>query len=229
MKMPRLNIFFISFIILFFFFSQVSMAGVIVGGTRVIYDGSKREASLSVKNPEKKTPYLIQSWVEKDNHQGGGKTPFVITPPLFRLDSGQENLLRIIHAGGNLPDDRESVFWLNVKSIPASEKTDANQLQISVRTRIKLFYRPASLKNKTAAEAYKALIFTKTGSNLQVHNPTPYYISFYSLKINGKEIKDAPMIAPGETQNYPVNANGNATWQAINDFGGITSPASAVF
>lgn len=209
--------------------SQSSLAGVIVGGTRVIYDGSKREASLSVKNPEKTAPYLIQSWIEKEPQQGAGKAPFVITPPLFRLDAGQENLLRIIRKSDNLPEDRESVFWLNIKSIPSSEKSDKNQLQITVRTRIKLFYRPASLKDKKAEEAYKALVLNRTNNTLQIKNPTPFYVSFYSLKINGKEIEEAPMIAPGATQHFQITGPGNVTWQAINDFGGITPPASATF
>ncbi|MGJ0481630.1 fimbrial biogenesis chaperone [Pantoea agglomerans] len=228
MTMSRSNYLFLFFLFFLFLFSQVSIAGVVVGGTRVVYDGSKREASLSVKNPEKKVPYLIQSWIEKDNPQDAGKAPFIITPPLFRLDAGQENLLRIMRVGGNLPDNRESVFWLNVKSIPSTEKSDQNQLQITVRTRIKLFYRPASLKGEKAEEAYKSLVVKKVGDSVQINNPTPFYISFYSLKINSKEI-DAPMIAPGETQNYPVSGAGKATWQAINDFGGITSSASATF
>lgn len=218
------------FLITLLIISQSSLAGVIVGGTRVIYDGSKREVSLSVKNPEKTAPYLIQSWIEKETQPGTGKAPFVITPPLFRLDAGQENLLRIIRTGeDHLPEDRETVFWLNIKSIPSSEKSDKNQLQITVRTRIKLFYRPASLKDKKAEEAYKSLVLNRTNNILQIKNPTPFYISFYSLKIDGKEIKEAPMIAPGATQHYQVNGSGNATWQAINDFGGITPPASATF
>lgn len=35
-------------------------AGVNIGGTRVIYDGGKKEAALSVSNPDN-VPYLIQS------------------------------------------------------------------------------------------------------------------------------------------------------------------------
>jgi len=41
---------------------SVANAGVIIGGTRVVYDGNKKEASIDVNNPDK-TPYLIQSWV----------------------------------------------------------------------------------------------------------------------------------------------------------------------
>lgn len=38
-------------------------AGVIVGGTRLIYDGGKKESALNINNPDA-VPYLIQSWVD---------------------------------------------------------------------------------------------------------------------------------------------------------------------
>lgn len=68
----------------------------------------------------------------------------MVTPPLFRLGAGQENNLRILRTGGNLPEDRESLYWMNIKSIPSTtEKQDnVNTLQIAVKTRIKLIYRP---------------------------------------------------------------------------------------
>lgn len=71
---------------------QQCLAGVIVGGTRVVYNSEKREASISVKNPEKSIPYLIQSWVESENGSTAMKAPFIITPPLFRLDAEQEKI-----------------------------------------------------------------------------------------------------------------------------------------
>lgn len=40
-----------------------AQAGVVIGGTRVIFDGNKKEASISVNNPDN-IPYLIQSWIE---------------------------------------------------------------------------------------------------------------------------------------------------------------------
>lgn len=206
-----------------------AFAGVVVGGTRVVYDASKREASISIKNPEKTTPYLIQSWVESDNSSEVKKAPFVVTPPLFRLDAGQENLIRIISTNGQLPEDKESVFWLNVKSIPSSEKNDKNQLQITVRTRIKIFYRPESIKNQKSSEAYKLLTFSKSGNGLVVHNPTPFYISFYSLKVNGKEIKNVGMVSPRSTLPIPANNGNTVAYQTINDFGGITKEIIANF
>lgn len=105
---------------LLFTFGMQAQAGIVVGGTRLIYDGGKKESSIGVSNPDK-IPYLIQSWV--DLQEGDtSKTPFIITPPLFRLDGGQDNILRVVRAGGNLPTDRESLYWMNIKSIPSAEK-----------------------------------------------------------------------------------------------------------
>lgn len=147
-----------------------AQAGVIVGGTRVIYDGAKKEMSLSVENPDK-IEYLIQSWVE--NIEGNNsKAPFVITPPLFRLDSGQKNILRIVGTG-NLPADHESLFWLNIKSIPSVEKRD-NTLQLAIKTRIKLIYRPEALKGVSPEEVTDKLVWKKQGNKLLVNNPTAY-------------------------------------------------------
>ncbi|UJD79348.1 molecular chaperone [Serratia rubidaea] len=208
--------------------TPAAWAGVVVGGTRVVYDSNKREASISVRNPEKTAPYLIQSWVENAQTSDTRKTPFIITPPLFRLDPGQENVLRIVRTGGQLPDDKESLFWLNIKSIPASEKTDKNQLQTSVKTRIKLMYRPAGLRGN-AAEAYKALTFTRQGNQLRVSNPTPYYIAFYSVKVGSQEIKEAGTVEPMNTRSWtlPAGAGNAVSWQAINDYGGITPAEQA--
>ncbi|WP_416347498.1 molecular chaperone [Acerihabitans sp. TG2] len=205
----------------------VADAGVVVGATRVVYDAGKKEASISVSNPDRSRPFLIQSWI--DNPQEGDTTrvPFIITPPLFRLDTEQENVLRIVRAGGHLPEDRESVFWLNIKSIPATDKNATNQLLISVNTRIKLFYRPKNLAGN-ATLAYQTLTFSRQGGELIARNPSPFYISFASLRVGGQEIKHPGMIAPLGTLRWPLptGARGNVSWRAINDFGGTSAPAS---
>ncbi|WPU21035.1 molecular chaperone [Cedecea neteri] len=204
-------------------------AGVIIGGTRVVYDGARKETSISVRNPDKTAPYLMQSWVENASESDTSKPPFIVTPPLFRLDAGKENMLRIVRTGGNLPTDRESIYWLNIKSIPASDKTDENQLLISVKARLKLIYRPEGLKGD-ANEAWKTLNFTRQGGKLQVTNPTPYYISFQMIKVGAQEveIKDSATLSPMGSLSWtlPAGATGKISWKAINDYGGITEEAS---
>ncbi|ELN4154709.1 fimbrial biogenesis chaperone [Citrobacter braakii] len=196
-----------------------AQAGIIVGGTRIIYKGDKKETSISVKNPDK-TSYLIQSWSDT-GEKNGDKTQFMITPPLFRLAPEQENTLRIIRAGGNLPEDRESLYWMNIKSIPATEKNDsANTLQIAVKTRIKLIYRPQSLTEQPEKFTDK-LTWQRSGNSVTVTNPTPYYMNFSSVKVGGSTVKDASYVAPMSRATFtlPAGASGDISWVIINDFG----------
>jgi P pilus assembly chaperone PapD len=214
----------IKFIIFLISFACITpaQASVTLGGTRLIYEASKREAAISVTNGPQAVPHLIQSWVEVDE-SATEKAPFIVTPPLFRLDAGRENTLRVVFTGESaLPDNRESVYWLNVKSIPAVEKSDQNRLLIAVKSRIKLFYRPGALNTEAAADAWKKLTFSHAGGQLTITNPTPYYVSLYSLKAGSQNVKNPPMVAP--LSNVSVaSQGGTVTWQAINDFGGITA------
>lgn len=196
-------------------------AGVVIGGTRVIYDGTKKESSLSVNNPES-VAYLIQSWIDSPNRNGADKVPFIITPPLFRLDQGQHNVMRIVRAG-HLAEDKESMYWLNVKSIPSSEKKD-NTLQIAVKTRIKLIYRPEKLKNHVAEEFADKLAWKIEGGELKVTNPTAYYMNFNDITVAGKKLSDVTYVAPGQSSSFALPTGvtgGKLTFVIINDFGGI--------
>lgn len=211
--------------------------GIAVGATRVVYNEADNGAVVRVINTST-IPFLIQTWVESYKGYGAEKTAelpkgtFITTPPLYRQDKG-ENSVRIVRARGDFPRDRESVFWLNVKSIAASEKPspDTNYVQFAFNTRIKLFYRPAGLPGKPS-EAYKTLTFSRQGNTLTATNPTVYNVTVNSLKVGGVTIEDADqrMVPPKGTQSWtlPEKAQGNAvTYVSLNDFGGLT-PALTV-
>ena len=132
-----------------FCIGQALAGGIVLQRTRVIYDASRKEAALPVANKGAETPYLLQSWV--DNIDGKSRAPFIITPPLFRLEAGDDSSLRIIKTADNLPENKESLFYINVRAIPAKKKSDdvnANELTLVFKTRIKMFYRPAHLKGR---------------------------------------------------------------------------------
>ncbi|MDF3577248.1 fimbria/pilus periplasmic chaperone, partial [Enterobacter hormaechei] len=170
-------------------------AGVIIGGTRVIFDGAKKEASINITNPDN-VPYLIQSWIDVQDEQSG-KAPFIITPPLYRLDGGQKNLERIVMAG-SLPQGQESLFWLNIKAIPSASK-QMNSLQIAVKTRIKLIYRPEALRASTPEEQANKLTWRRAGNTLLVNNPTPYVINFNEITLGNKKLDDVTYVMPSGT------------------------------
>ncbi|MCK6903993.1 molecular chaperone [Enterobacter roggenkampii] len=193
-------------------------AGVIIGGTRVIFDGGKKEASISINNADS-VPYLIQSWVDMPEGNAN-KAPFIVTPPLYRLDGGQQNIERIL-LSGSLPQDKESLFWLNIKAIPSASKQE-NSLQIAVKTRIKLIYRPSGLKGTTPEEQANKLTWSRSGNKLMVTNPTQYVINFNEISVGDKKLDEVSWVAPGATAVFslPAGANGNhITFKVINDYG----------
>ena len=203
--------------------STSAISGVEIGGTRLIYNGTGHQAAISVSNPDN-TPYLIQSWVSKNENSDDGDSHFVTTPPLFKLNPYAQNSVRVMLAGNAVPQDRESVYWLNIKSIPSSSAEAKNELLIAVKSKMKLFYRPAGLKGDPSL-AYQQLTFSAAGGKLSVHNPTPYSVSLYDVKVNGKELAKPPMVLPFQTLSLPQTtvASGEVSWRAINDFGGITA------
>lgn len=202
--------------------------GIAVGATRVVYNADSREAALSVINHSGAQYFLIQAWV--DDSAGNKKVPFTITPPLFRLNANKENMLRIIKTGEGLPKDRESVYWVNVKAIPPAPEGDGqNTLQLAVKTRIKMFYRPSGLSG-SAAESPKKLQWHQKGNDLVVTNPTAYSVSFNNLSVDGAEIKDANLVLPQGEAHYKLASGhaGKVVYRCINDFGGLTERIESV-
>nr|WP_282187108.1 fimbrial chaperone [Citrobacter freundii] len=210
----------------FSFYSSVSFSGIVVGGTRVIFPGNAPDATISIYNKESKLPYLIQSWVDPFDKNDKSKPPFTTIPPVSRLEAGQEKILRIIKTEGNLPTDRESVFWFNVKNIPPStNKKEGSSLEIAIKTRIKLFWRPASI-TITPEKAVAKVSWQRQGNKLMVNNPTPIHINVMSVIVDGKDIT-LNMIKPFETiaLDIPEGAAGRSlVWQFINDYGAISDP-----
>ncbi|WP_368541106.1 molecular chaperone [Enterobacter soli] len=193
-------------------------AGVIIGGTRIVFDGNKKEAAININNPDA-SPYLIQSWIETVNG-GAEKAPFIITPPLYRLDKDQQNVERIVMAGA-LPQDRESLFWLNIKAIPAAS-TKQNTLQIAVKTRIKLIYRPAAMKGHMPEEQAEKLTWRRVGNRLQVTNPTDFVMNFNAISVAGKALADVSYVLPHASTFFDCLAaapTGDVTFSIINDYG----------
>lgn len=119
------------------FVTTEAFASISLSATRVIFDGSRKEANITVRNGGQNV--LVQSWIDSDLAENTS-LPFAITPPLARVAANQQQLLRILYEGGGMPIDKESVVWLNVQEIPQASASDANILQLAVRQRVKVFF-----------------------------------------------------------------------------------------
>ena len=75
----------------------------------------------------------------------------MVLPPLQRINGGQKGIARVTKTSGinALPQDRESLFYLNVREIPP-KPDKPNVLQLAMQSRIKLFYRPAAIVPENA-------------------------------------------------------------------------------
>ncbi|NJB23997.1 fimbria/pilus periplasmic chaperone [Escherichia coli] len=209
-------------------FSCWGHAAVTPDRSRVIFDGGEKSVSVTLSNNSDKHPYLAQSWLENAQKEKV-TSPLVVLPPLLRIEPKSDGQVKILGmpALSHLPQDRESLFYFNVREIPP--KSDKpNTLQIALQTRLKLFYRPAALAKQ--ADLFHPwqhkITLNRLGDRYQVNNPTPYYV----VLIGASESKNGPspagfeplMLAPLDTQ--PLSVNASALERApvltyVNDYG----------
>ncbi|MDI3197831.1 fimbria/pilus periplasmic chaperone [Serratia ureilytica] len=210
--------------------AQQACAAIALDRTRVIFNGGDKSVSLSVSNQNKQLPYLAQGWIE----DAGGKkisSPLTVLPPVQRLEPGAKSQVKVqgLPAVNGLPQDRESLFYFNLREIPP--KSDKpNTLQLALQTRIKLFYRPkaiAVVNPETVAPWQEKLTLTKQGDSYRVDNPTPYYVTLVDAS-NKKGGASAPGFEPlmvPPKGSAPLKVAASALGSApvltyINDYGG---------
>lgn len=203
---------------------QTVQAAIALDRTRAIFNGDKKSISLNIKNDSTRLPYLAQAWIE-DEHLKKITDPLIVVPPVQRLEPGSKSQVRVtaLPAADKLPQDRESVYYFNVREIPPrSEKP--NVMQIALQTKIKLFYRPAAIAVEPGTVWQDKIVLTKTAGGYNIENPTPYYVTIVGIagKANGESAKnfEAAMIAPKSSQKIltPVYDTPYVTY--INDYGG---------
>ena len=198
-------------------------AAVQIESSRVIYPGANKSASLTIRNTATKD-YLVQSWLDGDGKGQEKSSLMVVTPPLLKLKPAQAATLRFIYSGQGLPEDRESMLWINVQEIPP-KANQANVMQLAIRTRLKLFYRPASLTTTIEKEVLK-LKKQYIPGGIDFINSGPLNITLSSLKVkdkNGKLRDILPsVVKPFSTEFIALPAGTTLTsFSYINDYGGV--------
>ena len=204
--------------------SAHATASIVMNNTRVIYNATAREVTVPIKNRSSK-PVLVQSWLDNGEVNADPttlRTPFVIFPPIARVDgdSAKTLRLRMVNASA-LPVDRESVFWLNVLDVPVKlPAKEKNRLQVALQSRVKVFYRPTGLKGSPAT-AVRGLIWQSNAKGLTLINPGQWFVSLVSVA-SGNSVWPLEMIKPGETRRVRAHINAGRSVQVtwIDDNGG---------
>lgn len=203
-----------------------AQAGVSLDRTRLIITEKDASSSANLSNTSPDIPFLAQSWVEDEK---GNKitSPLIVLPPLQRINGGQKGIARVTKTADidKLPKDRESLFYLNVREIPPKPEKP-NTLQLAMQSRIKLFYRPASVIPKMKGDIWQdQVVFHKNAGQMTAQNPTPYYVTILNLtKDDGQKITRFPgiMIAPRSSQQFAITDPNVSQFSMmfVNDYGG---------
>jgi len=156
-----------------------SQASVVMTGTRVVYPASQTEQTLQFHNPDTH-PNVVQVWLDAGDPASSpdaNDTPFLALPQVFRMEPHAGQMVRLMLTDADsLPQDRESVFYLNFSQMPGHQKTASpNQLMFMFTSRVKVFYRPVGLDPDLPADFAQQLQVTRRGAALHVDNPTPYH------------------------------------------------------
>lgn len=210
--------------------SSPVFATVQINANRIIYHGEDSDAKIEVTNKEQRE-YLIQSWID-DNQQSHSRMPFIVTPPLFKMSGNSENVVQVIYGGHGLPADQESLYWLDVKAIPAmtdAERSSKDKIVVAVVNRLKLIYRPAGLTGNPQQAVEKLQWNVNDKGEVIAKNNSPYYVILNKIIINNHEIPvdvttNNTVIAPFSSKDYSkATGKVKVDWAGMNDYGVASS------
>ncbi|MDX7986634.1 molecular chaperone [Xenorhabdus sp. 12] len=202
-------------------------ASISLDRTRIVFPGDKQSIALNIVNENQELPYLAQAWLEDENQQKITTGPLVATPPVQRLQPGKRGLVRLeaTSAANLLAQDRESLFYFNLREIPPKSEQD-NVLQIALQTKIKLFYRPKAIQKEPNAVWQDQLILHKISGGYRIENPTPYYITMIGMGNNQEQSEkgkfDTVMLALFGSEGVKRGQYITPHLTFINDYGGQT-------
>lgn len=212
-----------------------------INRTRLIFTSHSLDESFTLINEGMK-PALMQFWIDKDDAEKKPEhiqVPFIVLPPVSRLEPKSSLGIRVLYTGENLSRqaNAESLFWLNVLEIPPemSKEKASHTLQMAIRTRIKVFYRPPAIGKLTSREAITRLYFSHATENnkslLRIENRSPLYITLTEVKYNDgrreDNLPDDGMIAPFSHINIPFahfdkKENSAVRFRYIDDYGAVS-------
>ncbi|WP_045423089.1 fimbrial biogenesis chaperone [Vibrio jasicida] len=192
-------------------------ANVVMTGSRIIYPEGEPFVNVYLKNKSKNV-FMVQSWFDNEDETKAtqNKVPFIVLPPIAKIEPQQGQSLRIIKGvEGELPQDKESVFYFNFLQIPSNAAisqvvSSGNKLVVTVKHKVKLFYRPLSVvnyKRNWKEDLQVQLINYQNGiAKVRINNKQPLHVSLsanmFIEHLGEKWLSEAKMILPNSYQDF---------------------------
>ncbi|WP_193016578.1 MULTISPECIES: molecular chaperone [Gammaproteobacteria] len=202
--------------------STFSYSSIEINKDKFIFIESNNKEIIEIKN-KTDNDYFIQSWISPYDEENSNEPPFMITPPLFKIEKNEQFSLKIFKTDETIAKDKETIYRVNIKKTPILSNSDSNKnlLHISINSVYNLIYRPISIE-KNANKAYKEIEFLKNKNNeFIINNPTPYFITLLKISYNGKLFIDkSKTIPPFKKYNTKktIQENGIVNWKTYNQY-----------
>lgn len=185
------------------------LAGVGLDRSRFVYTVGTKNAQFRLVN-HNAYPVIVSLWIDSGDINATPESttaPLIVSPPIVQLKAKEVTTAKLIDAGiaERLPDDRESLLWLNVLEQPPLEKQTITKqamtkqamteqvmteqvMAIAMQVQYKVFVRPTSIK-PSSDDALKQVSFRlltkQQAAILQLHNPTAYHLNLKQLQLLG--------------------------------------------
>ncbi|HHT5345454.1 P pilus assembly chaperone PapD [Raoultella planticola] len=197
-----------------------------VNAQRLILNDKK--GSLLIRNGGDE-PWLFHAWMERDGigHLDKREDEAIISgmvfPEVARL-RGNSDFRLSVTIPGEASAERESMYWLVVRFVPVKYIKE-NSLTLPVAYRMKVFYRPPMLTNKTPNPC--ALQWETDRETVRVTNRTGFHFSLSSLNFeyDALHIPAEDVLAPGSKYEFKPLADAGPllSFSYVNDRGVIDS------
>lgn len=218
----------INFLFFTIFFS-LSGSAVFAAGMKpevpvLFIDDQNREATINLFNTDNSTA-LLHSRLQTIPEDLENK--LIITPQLVRVDAGKKQQIRVVLKEG-VKLDKQKMQRIDFVSVPQDDGKK-NRTRILVGQNIPVILSPADLPLNTTP--WTGLKFHRTGSSLNVENPTPYIVRLtkqISL-LPGKQVVELKKtyILPGEKFTVELSAADNVKsvrLYPVTRYGILTTP-----
>ena len=177
--------------------------GIQLSTSRLVIDEGNKAISYGVTN-HYSLPVLASAVVT--TYEGKPTSAFTASPSLYQIQPKTTAQGKVIQLE-NIPLDKESVFWLNVKTIVANSneknRSEGGSLGFAIAQRIKVFYRPKGL-NENCHSSADNLIWKKTKNGIKAINNSKISVSIVEIK-SGKEMKNiSDTLLPGNEKEWKV-------------------------
>ncbi|QLL16610.1 molecular chaperone [Pseudomonas chlororaphis subsp. aurantiaca] len=158
----------------------------LVGKNRVIFEKERlnNRFRLDILNQGER-PALANISIEWGDARKE-EVPMAVSSPLVRIAPAQQKSIELFYQGKGLPNDRESYFLLSILDVPIAPQQE-NALQIALRHRFKVFFRPRLDVTQDQAAASVTWKRTPVRGEIEAGNPSPYYLTITNLIRQGEQ------------------------------------------